>query len=118
AADRQSPLGAADLERLALAAYLTGRDEDSANLLARAHHALLDHGEVARAARCAFWLASGLLTRGDRAHAAGWVARARRLLDEGQHDCVERGYLVLADARRSVAEGNAAAAEAGFAEAA
>ena len=76
AADRQAPLEPGDLERLATAAYLVGRDDESAELWARAHHELLGRGETGRAARCAFWLAFGLLNRGESARGGGWVARA------------------------------------------
>ena len=54
-----------------------------------------------RAARCAFWLAFGLLDRGELARGGGWLARARRLLDDGQHDCVEQGYLLVPGGARS-----------------
>jgi len=36
-----------------------------------------------------------LLLRGEPARANGWLARARRLLDEHGLDCVERGYLLV-----------------------
>ena len=36
ALDREAPLAPADLERLAMAAYLVGRDDDSAEVWARA----------------------------------------------------------------------------------
>ena len=94
AADRESPLEPEDLERLATAAYLVGRDDDSADVWTRAHHACLRRGSVERAARCAFWLAFGLLLKGELARGGGWLARARRLLDDGQQDCVEQGYLL------------------------
>src|SRR6266581_7028511 len=68
-ADRGIPLEPDDLERLAIAAYLVGRDDDSADIWARAHHELLSRGNAERAARCAFWLAFGLLAEND-AHAA------------------------------------------------
>ena len=45
--------------------------------------------------RCAFWVAFNLLNRGELARAGGWLARGRRILDEGGHDCVERGYLLV-----------------------
>jgi DNA-binding CsgD family transcriptional regulator len=95
AADREEPLEPEDLERLAIAAHLVGRETDSANFWAQAHHAFLDRGNPERAARCAFWLAFGLLIQqGEPARSSGWLARAQRLLDEGQHDCVEQGYLL------------------------
>jgi DNA-binding NarL/FixJ family response regulator len=110
AADRQSPLDAEDLERLATAAYLVGRDEESAELWARAHRLRLEHGDVPEAVRCAFWLAFGLLDRGEHARAGGWLARARRLLEGGPQECVEHGYLLLPLALESIHEGDPEAA--------
>src|SRR6266536_54510 len=95
AADRASPLAAEDLERLATAAYLTGRDEDCAVAGARAHHEFLRRGSLERAVRCAFWLAFSFFNRGEVARGSGWVARAHRLLDDLERDCVERGYLLF-----------------------
>jgi hypothetical protein len=51
AADRAERLEPEDLERLATAAHLLGRDADTADLLARAYH----DRAVERAVRCAFW---------------------------------------------------------------
>lgn len=95
AADREQPLVPEDLERLAIAAHLVGDDGACGEAWERAHHQRLEQGEVARAVRCAFWLALGLLTTGKVAHGAGWLARAQRLLDYGQLDCVEQGYLLV-----------------------
>ncbi|MGH9271315.1 MAG: LuxR C-terminal-related transcriptional regulator [Ilumatobacteraceae bacterium] len=94
-ADRDAPLGLDDLERLASAAYLAGEDEACATLTARAHHQCLESGDARRAVRCAFWLAFGLILQGEMAPAGGWLARAQQLLDEGDHDCVERGFLIV-----------------------
>jgi hypothetical protein len=109
-ADRAAPLGAADLELLATAAYLVGRDADRDEVLARAHHEWLRLGGAERAARCAFWLAYGLLNRGELARGGGWLTRARRLLDDRQLDCVEQGYLLLPLAIQRLVEGDAAGA--------
>jgi DNA-binding NarL/FixJ family response regulator len=117
-ADRCAPLEPEDLERLATAAYLVGRDADCADIWARAHQAFLSRGEVERAVRCAFWLAFGLLHRGEHARGGGWIARAQRLLDEGQHDCVEQGYLLLPLALRCVFGGDPARGYALFCQAA
>jgi DNA-binding CsgD family transcriptional regulator len=95
AADGEAPLDAEDLERLATTAYLVGRDADSDEVWARAHQRFLDGGNVERAARCAFWLAFGLLNRNEHARANGWLARAQRLLDDPPRACVEQGYLLL-----------------------
>src|SRR5438132_3054474 len=56
-----------DWERLAVAAYLVGRSEESVEAWTRAHHECVRLGDVARAARCAFLLAFGLLNGGDLA---------------------------------------------------
>ena len=54
AADRDAPLDAEDLERLAIAAHLVGRDEQCETVTARAHQAFLDRGDREGAARAAF----------------------------------------------------------------
>lgn len=117
AADHETPLELEDLERLAMAAYLIGRDGDSADVWARAHHECLRLGDGARAARCAFWLAFSLLNRGELARGGGWLARAQRLLD-GHQDCVEQGYLLVPKALQSMGEGDATTACATFSQAA
>jgi ATP/maltotriose-dependent transcriptional regulator MalT len=118
AADQNKGLEPEDLDRLAIAAYLIGKDIDSADAWARAHQLFLSLSEVARAARCAFWLAFGLLNKGERARGGAWVARARRLLADSHADCVEQGYLLLPVALQSVAAGDVANAYATFSEAA
>ena len=118
AADRDAPLELEDLELLAVAAYLVGRDGDSAQAWARAHEECLRRGDAARAARCAIWLAFGLVNRGEVVRAGGWLARARRLLDDHQLDCVEQGYLLGMAGMQSMAEGDAASAYGIFGQAA
>jgi DNA-binding CsgD family transcriptional regulator len=117
AADRETPLELDDLERLAVAAYLVGRDDDSADTWARAHHECLRLGHVVRAARCAGWLAQGLLLRGEMARGGGWLARARRLLEDGQHEGAEQGWLLVPVGVQSIDEDPASAHDT-FAEAA
>lgn len=106
AADRTDPLDPEDLERLAMAAYLVGKEAASSEAWARAHHGFLSRGAVERAARCAFWLSFALLNGGERARAGGWVARGHRLLEGVQRDCVERGYLLLPVAMKCIGEGD------------
>lgn len=118
AADHDAPLAPPDLERLATAAYLLGRDADSEAILERAHQEYLEQQEPAAAARCAFWLAFGLLDRGEHARGSGWMARARRVLDEAGRDCVERGYLLLPRGIEQFAQGDLDGAYATFHEAA
>ena len=118
AADHDAPLELEDLERLAVAAFLVGRDEESVDVWARAHHVCIRLGDAARAARCAFWSAFVLLNKGQLARGGGWIYRAQRLLDEHERDCVEQGYLRYAASLRLVFEGDSAGARVGFAEAA
>jgi DNA-binding CsgD family transcriptional regulator/tetratricopeptide (TPR) repeat protein len=118
AADDDAPLDAEDLERLAIAAYLVGRDDECEAVTARAHQAFLDRADREGAARAAFWLGYALMGRGAIAPASGWFARAGRLLDEGQLDCVVRGYLLLPVAIGCIVQGDPAAADATFSEAA
>lgn len=92
-ADRTTPLGPEDLERLATAAYLIGRDDDFTATLDRAYQGYLEAGEVEAAARCGFWSGFDLQARGETARATGWLGRSRRLVED--RDCVERGYLLL-----------------------
>jgi tetratricopeptide (TPR) repeat protein len=94
-ADRAAALGAEDLERLATAAYMVGRDDDYLATLERAHHAHLAAGDPLRAARCACWLGLNLVLRGEAGRASGWLARAQRLVEREGRDCVERGYLLV-----------------------
>ena len=92
--DQEQTLAARDLELLARAAYMLGRDEDYTHSLERAFHAYLDAGDVASAARCTWWIGHGYLFRGEPAPARGWFARGQRLL-ERTGDCVARGYLSI-----------------------
>lgn len=98
AADGAEPLAPVDLERLAASAYLTGRDEDHARFLERAHQAYRAAGDTGAAARSAFWIGFLLVFRGEMARATGWLSRAQRFV--GDRDCVERGYLLLPAAAR------------------
>jgi len=93
-ADRTHPLEPGDLERLATAAYLTGHDAESADAWTRAYQVRSSARDCPGAARCAFWLAFGLLQQGERARAGAWLAQAQRVLGE-EPDCVERGFLLL-----------------------
>lgn len=117
-ADRQAPLQPADVERLATAAYLIGKDTESTELWSRAHREFLDCGAAAAAARCAFWLTTILMHHGERARAGAWLTRARDLLENPHQDCVEQGYLLLPAGLQQVVAGDADAAHAIFSQAA
>jgi DNA-binding NarL/FixJ family response regulator len=87
------PLDAADLQRLAVAAHLLGRDVESAQAWERAHRLCTRSGDTDGAARCAFWLGISLLLRGEVAKAGGWLARAERAV--AGRDCATRGFLLV-----------------------
>ena len=117
-AERTTGLSAIDLARLASSAHLIGDATASAAAWERAHLAALDAGDVPGAARAGFWVAFGLVVRREQAHAAGWIVRASRLLDDAGHDCVERGYLRFTEALQHATQGHALTAGELFAEAA
>ena len=106
-ADQASSLDADDLERLATAAYLSGRDLEFQRVLERLHRVHVEAGARARAARCAFWLGLTLLFRGDVGQSNAWTARGERLIQD--EDCVERGYLLVPIAAQQVHDGLAQA---------
>jgi DNA-binding NarL/FixJ family response regulator len=102
AAGAAGPLEAPDLERLGIAAWLTGRVAESLEHLERLHLAWLAAGETGRAARAAVWLAVRFQFQGEAAQSSGWLARAQRLVDGPQGDTVERGYLLFPQALRAL----------------
>jgi DNA-binding CsgD family transcriptional regulator/tetratricopeptide (TPR) repeat protein len=115
-ADPES-LSAGDLELLAISAYMLGRDDAYLKAWERAYDSHLRAGDSARAARSAWWIGDYLRFRVDRARAAGWFARGRRLLDRVRGDCVARGYLLLPSLHDHVSGGDHVAAAAVAAEA-
>lgn len=116
-ADRQSPLEPDDLELLANAAYLVGRDADGAKLLARGHRDRLARSDFPGAARCAIWLAVHLTLGGEETLASAWLRRARRLLVDDL-DCVEQGLVLVPAGLESIVRGETAVAIARFGSAA
>ena len=116
-ARREGELGAEGLERLAVAAYMVGRDDACEDAWKAAHHAWLTSDGAERAARCAFLLALGLFFRGDGAPAMGWVARGARLLEEGGGECVEQAWRLMLEALPLLFDGDADAASPRFVEA-
>lgn len=107
-ADCAAPLDTADLDRLATAAYLTGREPEFQQILERCYRIHLESGDRACAARRAFWLSVTFMLQGDRGHASAWTARGLRLVDD--RDCVERGYLDVAVAEQQLLDGQLEAA--------
>jgi DNA-binding CsgD family transcriptional regulator len=117
-ADQETPLSPEDLELLAMAAYLVGRDEDYLKTLERAYNAQRDARRRLRAVRCAFWLGFRLLMRGEIGGATGWFSRARRLLERNARECAERGYLLLPVVEQRLEAGDYEAAYTAAADAA
>ena len=87
-------LGTADLEQLAVAAFLFGDDARSATAWEAAYRRHLEAGDRAEAARCSFWLALGLMLGGQLAHASGWLGRTQSAIGDDL-DCSAVGYLLI-----------------------
>ena len=104
----RQPVGLEDLERLAIAAHLIGRYGESAKLSVRSYQDSMRAGDVGRAARSAFWIAVEHLGNGELAPAAGWLAKAERLVGSEDRRARRAGLSVVAAAARSLAEGEPA----------
>ncbi|WP_410787218.1 LuxR C-terminal-related transcriptional regulator [Kribbella sp. C-35] len=108
AADRRAPLPPADLDRLAVAAFVLGHDDEVATYRERAYEEHLARGDVVAAIQSGFWLGFQLQQHGELARAAGWQARIERLVPE---DLPQLGGLVaMANAALLMNSGDAAAA--------
>jgi hypothetical protein len=105
AAEAVEPLVAPDLERLATAAYMLGREDEWMRLLGDACGRFSESGDAQQAARCAFWIGMQLALRGQAGPATGWLGRAHRVL-ENEPDCVEHAYLQMPVALQREAEGD------------
>lgn len=117
-ADRQQPLAAEDLDRLATSAYLLGHESTAAEVRARAHAGFVERGDLVRAARSAFWLGYALISiPAQQAQGNGWLARAKRLLDECGEERVEYGLLLCTQGYMKIVEGDFTAALALFEQA-
>ena len=108
AAQSQRELNGEDLERLAIAAYMLGKDSDCEEAWIAANRVWSERGEAERAAGCAFRNALGLFFRGDLAPAMGWVARGGRLL-ENRPESVEQAWFEMLTALPRLFSGDASA---------
>ncbi|MGH3333138.1 MAG: LuxR C-terminal-related transcriptional regulator [Nocardioidaceae bacterium] len=115
-ADRESPLGNEDLERLATTAYLVGDDERCVDLLTRYSRDAVRHGDLVTAARASFWIGFNLSNRGEMAQASGWAGRGQRMLDEAGVSCSLQGYFKMFAAIQRLYAGDAAGAREMFEE--
>jgi DNA-binding CsgD family transcriptional regulator/tetratricopeptide (TPR) repeat protein len=116
-ADAEAPLSLDDLEQLALAAYLTGHEQESTLAWTRAHHKAIHRNDPQRAARNAFLIGSGLMFRGETAPGLGWFARGGRVL-EGCSECAELAWPRTWNAFAQMWGGDAEGARSVFAESA
>lgn len=114
AASRSDVLTAADHDRLAVSAFLVGRDDECLEALERGHRLWLEHGDVDRAALGAFWMGMLLLLRNEAAPANGWLGRGRRLV--AGVDCPAAGYLGVSTGFLAFESGDVEAAERSYAE--
>jgi DNA-binding CsgD family transcriptional regulator len=117
-ADKEAPLSVEDLELWATSAYLIGQDGVFLDALDRAHGTYISAGETRCAARCAFWLGLSLLFMGETGRGTGWLAGARRLVEDEKADCAEWGYLLLPAAEQLLGADDYDAAHATATEAA
>jgi DNA-binding CsgD family transcriptional regulator len=104
--DQADPLTPDDLELLGRSAYMIGRDDDYVAALERAHLQYVELDELPAAVRCAFWIGHSLLFRGQGSRAGGWFEVGKRLLDDGDLDCVERGYMLIPTWLRQMGRGD------------
>jgi DNA-binding CsgD family transcriptional regulator len=105
-------LEAIDFEQLAVAAYLIGKDDESAAAWEAAHRLHMQADNAAEGARCAFWLALGLLLRGQPAQAGGWLSRAEAIIEVAGEDCTATGYLLIPALLGALDSGDASGARA------
>src|SRR4029079_706527 len=89
------------------AAFLTGREAESVDTLSRAHHEFMNRGDAEAAARCGMRIGLRMVMNGEIPRGAGWLARARRVLDDsGRGECAVHGYLLIPVAVRAIMEGD------------
>lgn len=94
ALDEAQPDGS-DLLKLAIVAYLLGRDAESRESLERAYHSHVAAGRFPEAVQAAFWLVLQLVLGGGAAQAHGWIASARRLLPRCPPDCAAQVLMLV-----------------------
>lgn len=114
---KENSLDPKKLEKLALAAYLTGRDTESFQILQHAHQGYADLGKKEEAVSCAFWLGLMYMNVGEKARSSGWFAKGERLLsDLDNQDCPEKKLLLIPKALVELSAGHGAKAQQLFEE--
>ena len=105
AADKRLTLSAADLEALGELALWTGLHEDSIGARQRAYAIHVKEANNRRAGAVALALVVNNVIRLQFAPAAGWLAKAKRHLEQ-EADCVEQGTLAFTQSLLAFATGN------------
>ncbi|TDE99167.1 helix-turn-helix transcriptional regulator [Occultella glacieicola] len=93
-ADDLAPLGSADLDRFAKAAYLSGNEAECIAAFTSGFQLDVDTDPTA-AARTAFWIGFVLTQAGRWSEAGAWLERGGAVLDGAGLDGAERGLLLV-----------------------
>lgn len=112
-ADAETALELDDLERLAMAAYMTGHDNASIDSWTRAHYEALRRGDPQRAARAGISILSSLIFRGDIPPGMGWLTRVARVLADCDR-CTEHAWVDIWNAFPQMFGGDPSGAEPTF----
>jgi DNA-binding CsgD family transcriptional regulator len=105
-ADQSGALNPDDLGNFSITAYLIGHEDIYIQVLDRMHCARSCRGELALAARAAFWLGLQFSLRGEIGQATGWFGRGERLLHRAGKPCAEEGYFMLPHAEQQLQAGD------------
>lgn len=100
-----------ELDLLADAAWWCCRVEEEIGLRQQAFIGFEAAGETRRAAYAAWMLSVRFGLRGDPVAASGWLARARRQLQD-EPECVEHGYVACSEVEAALGTGDLDTAEA------
>lgn len=110
-ADRESPLGAQDLERWAFAAGLSADHDTMLQVQERLHHTQVADGDELAAAKTAFWIGFRRAPMGETGRAQAWYARAQRLAERAQGEHAVHGFLMLPAIFKQLGTGDFAGAQ-------
>jgi class 3 adenylate cyclase len=97
-------LEAEDLERLAEAAFWTGKLDEAIELREQAYAAFVEAGDTSKAAMLALTISQDYFGKAALAISSGWFCKAERLL-EGSDETVTHGYLAVAKAMNGLVSG-------------
>ncbi|HEV2928950.1 MAG TPA: helix-turn-helix transcriptional regulator, partial [Propionibacteriaceae bacterium] len=104
-------LGAEDTMALGTSAFLAGDADAAVRAWQHGYQDRVRAGDGLGAARCALWIGLVLNLRGEGAVAAGWTARAQRILEAEPEDVVERSYLLVHEFYAHLGRGDLVRAE-------